>query len=157
MSIAELEPSTTLPPRDHTQLEALLHQLEGSVDTTTALTGPDGSSVALPPEIHTVLLTVARAMAQGRAITVAPHEQVLSTQQAADLLGVSRPTLVAICERGQLPYTQPGRHRRIRLSDVLDYQQSPPRSRRQVLDALTHEATELGIDDLPAPRHRIRG
>ena len=121
------------------------------------LEAPNGHRVALPPEIYSVLLDITKAMAEGRAITIAPHEQVLSTQQAADLLGVSRPTLVAILERGELAYTQPGRHRRVRLSDVLDYQQRQRHTRRRVLDALTREADELGISDTPAPRARVRG
>ncbi|UZJ27042.1 helix-turn-helix domain-containing protein (plasmid) [Rhodococcus antarcticus] len=156
MSIAELEPRTTLPPQDHTQVEALLAQLqEGS--TTAVLEAPSGHRVALPAEIYTVLLDVTKAMAEGRAITIAPHEQVLSTQQAADLLGISRPTLVAILERGEVPYTQPGRHRRVRLTDVLDYQQRQRHTRRAVLDNLTREADELGISDTPAPQRRVRG
>lgn len=156
MSIAELEPRTTLPPQDHTQLEALLAQLqEGAM--TAVLEAPSGHRVVLPAEIYTVLLDITKAMAEGRAITIAPHEQVLSTQQAADLLGVSRPTLVAILERGELPYTQPGRHRRVRLTDVLDYQHRQRHLRRAVLDSLTREADELGISDTPAPRRRVRG
>ncbi len=82
---------------------------------------------------------------------------MLSTQQAADLLGVSRPTFVAVLERGEVPYTQPGRHRRVRLTHVLDYQRHQQHSRRQALDSLTREAEELGIGDTPAPRRRIRG
>ena len=156
MSIAELEPRTTLPPQDHTQVEALLAQLQEGA-TTAVLEAPSGHRVALPAEIYTVLLDITKAMAEGRAITIAPHEQVLSTQQAADLLGISRPTLVAILDRGEIPYTQPGRHRRVRLTDVLDYQQRQRHTRRRVLDSLTREADELGISDTPAPRRRVLG
>ena len=156
MSIAELEPRTTLPPQDHTQVEALLAQLQEGA-TTAVLEAPSGHRVALPAEIYTVLLDITKAMAEGRAITIAPHEQVLSTQQAADLLGISRPTLVAILDRGEIPYTQPGRHRRVRLTDVLDYQQRQRHTRRWVLDSLTREADELGISDTPAPRRRVLG
>jgi excisionase family DNA binding protein len=157
MSIAELEPHTTLPPHDHTQVEALLAQLQEGATTTAVLEAPSGHRVVLPAEIYTVLLDITRAMAEGRAITIAPQAQVLSTQQAADLLGVSRPTLVAILERGEVPYTQPGRHRRVRLTDVLDYQQRQRHTRRAVLDTLTREADELGISDTPAPSRRVRG
>lgn len=153
----ELEPRTTLPPQDHTQLDALLRQLEAGAPTSAVLEAPDGQRVTLPAEIYAVLLNITQAMAEGRAITIAPHEQVLSTQQAADLLGVSRPTFVAVLERGDIPYTQPGRHRRVRLTDVLDYQGNRHHSRRQVLDSLTREAEELGIADTPVPHRRIRG
>lgn len=106
------------------------------------LEAPDGQRVALPVEIYTVLLNITKAMAEGRAVTIAPHEQVLSTQQAANLLGVSRSTFVAILERGEIPYTQPGR-RRVRLTDVLDYQGRQQHARGQALDSLTREAEEL--------------
>jgi excisionase family DNA binding protein len=156
MSIAELEPRTTLPPQDHAQVEALLAQLQEGA-TTAVLEAPSGHRVVLPTEIYTVLVNITKAMAEGRAITIAPQAQVLSTQQAADLLGISRPTLVAILERGEVPYTQPGRHRRVRLTDVLDYQQRQRHTRRRVLDTLTREADELGINDTPAPSRRVRG
>lgn len=75
-------------------------------------------------------------MSRGQAITVAPHDQTLTTQAAADLLGISRPTLVKLLERGEIPYTQPGRHRRLRLPDVLAYRYR------------THVAAERGLDEL---------
>jgi len=157
VSIAAFEPRTTLPPQDHAQPKALWLQLYAGGAATAVLVGPGGERVVLPPEIFAVLRDVTEAMVQGRAITVAPHEQVLSTQEAAELIGVSRPTFVAILERGELRYEQPGRHRRVRLADVLDYQQHQRHTRRRVLDNLSREADELGITDTPAPRQRIRG
>ena len=120
------------------------------------LGGASGERVELPPEIFAVLRDVTQAMADGRAITIAPHEQILNTQEAAELLGISRPTFVAILERGALRYEQPGRHRRVRLADVLDYQQRQPHAKRVVLDNRSQEADELGITDTPAPRQRVR-
>jgi excisionase family DNA binding protein len=65
-------------------------------------------------------------MAQGKAVTVAPHNLQLTTQEAADLLGISRPTLVRLLERGDIPLTKPNRHPRVQLIDVLAYQQRVP-------------------------------
>lgn len=62
------------------------------------------------------------ALAEGRAVTVAFHDATLTTQEAADVLGISRPTLVRLLEHGEIPYEQPGRHRRVQLQDVLDFQ-----------------------------------
>ncbi len=62
------------------------------------------------------------ALERGYAVTVVTHEATLTTQEAADVLGVSRPTLVRLLEQGRIPYDQPGRHRRLRLKDVLDFQ-----------------------------------
>jgi excisionase family DNA binding protein len=73
------------------------------------LVGPAGERIELPAEVFTVLREVVLAMAEGEAVTVAPHHQTLTTQEAADLLGVSRPTLVRLLEQGKIPYEQPGR------------------------------------------------
>jgi excisionase family DNA binding protein len=61
------------------------------------------------------------ALERGFAVTVVTHEATLTTQEAADVLGVSRPTLVRLLEQGHIPYDQPGRHRRLRLKDVLEF------------------------------------
>ncbi|NDR53295.1 MULTISPECIES: hypothetical protein [unclassified Actinomyces] len=73
----------TLPPED---LEAMLDlsRFLGQVAEPAALVGPDGKTVGLPAEVHRVLMDVVHAMSQGRAIMVAPVDQVLTTQEAAD-------------------------------------------------------------------------
>ncbi|MFN2495229.1 MAG: helix-turn-helix domain-containing protein [Pseudonocardiaceae bacterium] len=81
----------------------------------------------LPDELYEVLRDVVAALSQGPAITVAPQHTVLTTSQTADLLGASRPTLVRLLEAGKIPFDKPGRHRRIRLGDLLAYQQRPRR------------------------------
>jgi len=86
------------------------------------LCGSDGQLVALPPEVAEVLVTTLDAFAHGAAVTLTPHERTLTTQEAADLLGVSRPTVVRLLEHGAIPYDQPGSHRRIKLADVLEHQ-----------------------------------
>lgn len=112
---------TTLPPPD-TAVLADLAALLGRDDGPLTLVGSDGHGVLLPQPVRAVLIQATASFAAGRAVTVATQEQRLTTQQAADLLGVSRPTLVKILNRHEIPYERPGRqHRRIRLVDVLDY------------------------------------
>lgn len=92
-------------------------------------------------------------MSQGRAITVVLVDEVLTTQEAADCLGISRPTLVKLLESGRIPHERPavGRHRRVRLADVMTYQQQFAQGRSEALDAMTREAMNLGLyDDTPA-------
>ena len=112
---------TVLPSPDMAvmaELAAMLGRDHGPI----TLVGSDGHGVPLPEPVRTVLVQATVCLAAGKAVTVAPLEQRLTTQQAADLLGVSRPTLVKILNRHEIPYEQPGRqHRRIRLVDVLDY------------------------------------
>lgn len=119
------------------------------ISEPAALVGPDGQTVPLPLEAFRILTGVARAMREGKAITVAPVDQLLTTQEAADFLGISRPTLVKLLESGKIEYERPGagRHRRVRLQDVLTYQQEVRNTRRATLDSLTAEAAAAGLYD----------
>ncbi|MCI9889244.1 helix-turn-helix domain-containing protein [Micrococcales bacterium 31B] len=67
---------------------------------------------------------VADSLGHGDAVTLSRHEATVTTQEAADVLGISRPTLVRLLEQGAIPFSQPSRHRRILLADVLAYQAS---------------------------------
>ncbi|MQA63883.1 MAG: helix-turn-helix domain-containing protein [Actinophytocola sp.] len=89
------------------------------------------------------------ALAQGLAITIAPTHTVLTTSEAADLLGVSRPTLVRLLEAGEIPYEQPARHRKVRLDDVLAYKQRAQRARAAGLDEMVRAAEDAGMYELP--------
>ena len=127
-------------------LQALLSKLDGQVSLSNAL----GPAVALPDELRRVLAEVVDAMRRGQAISIVPSSQRLTTQEAADLLGVSRPTLVKLLESGAIPFESPGRHRRVRLTDLLTYRDLRRSRRRATLDELTQDASELGLDeDLP--------
>ncbi|MBG0815489.1 helix-turn-helix domain-containing protein [Planomonospora sp. ID82291] len=145
---------TVLPPSDPldqgrvAMLAALVeHSAEDAV-----LVGPGGEQVQLPHQVYEVLVQVVEAMAAGRAITIVPSAQRLTTQEAADLLGISRPTLVRLLEEGEIPFEQPGRHRRIRLEDVLDYQRRRRSERRELLNEMIRRTEDLGLyedEDLP--------
>lgn len=141
---------TVLPPADPAavdELAALARLVEGS--QSAELLGADGTRVPLPTPILEVLLDVVRAMRDGRAITVAPQALRLTTQQASELLGVSRPTLVKLLEVGEIPFEQPGRHRRIRLQDLLDYRERRRQERRAALAEMVRESEDLGLYDGP--------
>lgn len=75
-------------------------------------------------------------MARGDAVTLIPVHAELTTQQAADMLNVSRPTLVRLLEEGRLTYQKPGRHRRIRFEEVMRYKQESEKARSAGLDEL---------------------
>jgi excisionase family DNA binding protein len=140
---------TILPPAESlTGLVALLDRL--GAEPTTTLSGPNGEQLVLPPEVFEVLRDVVEAMAQGQAVTIAPVHQRLTTQEAADLLGVSRPTVVKLLESGEIPFEQPGRHRRIRLADVLAYRERASVERRAALDRMVEIADEADMYDKTA-------
>lgn len=86
-------------------------------------------------------------MCQGMATLFAPHGLLLTTQEAADFLGVSRPTLVKLLQDGAIPFEKPNRHRRVRLQDLIDFQHHRRSERRAVLNQLTEEAGELRLYD----------
>lgn len=151
MSSSTLE-HTILPPEE--SLDRLLALLSQDEAPSTTLTGPDGEELVLPPEVFEVLRDVVTAMSQGQAVTVAPVHQRLTTQEAADLLGVSRPTFVKLLEDGKIPYEQPGRHRRVLLSEVLAYRQRRSVRAREALDRMVEIADESGMYELAAtPKH----
>jgi excisionase family DNA binding protein len=90
---------TALPPQDGEGFQELLRLVGSRGRRPARLVGPDGTATELPAEVFEVLRQVIEVMAAGKAVTVAPHNLLLTTQEAADLLGVSRPTLVRLLER----------------------------------------------------------
>jgi excisionase family DNA binding protein len=147
---AVLEQHTVLPPADpSTALAKLDAVLSRAQPRHAELVGPDGIRVALPEEIYQVLHQVVAALSQGMAITVAPHTTLLTTQQAADMLGISRPTLVKYLEEGRIPFELRGRHRRVLLADLLSYQQNARTRRRAALDEMTRDAEADGLTNIP--------
>jgi excisionase family DNA binding protein len=101
--------------------------------------------VEVPAQVHRALLQVVAALQAGRAVTVAPQSLSLTTQQAADLLNVSRPTVVKLIDAGQLPGERTGHRRRVLLRDVLDYRE---RRRAAQYDALAATAVDVDEDDM---------
>ena len=154
MGIASTLERTILPPEE--PLDSLLALLTGAEAPTTTVTGPSGERLVLPPELFEVLRDVATAMAKGQAVTLAPVHQRLTTQEAADLLGISRPTLVKLLNSGEIPFEQPGRHRRVRLADVLAYRAERSVQARESLDRMVEIADESGMYERTATPRRTR-
>lgn len=103
-----------------------------------SLTGSNGEKddLVLPGHITQLLLDILSEMAKGNAINLVPLDQELSTQKAADILNVSRPYLVKLLEKGDIPFHKVGSHRRIKLEDVIAYKEQIDRKRKQSLDEL---------------------
>ncbi|HEY5882424.1 MAG TPA: helix-turn-helix domain-containing protein [Nakamurella sp.] len=110
------------------------------------MTLSDGTQVELPEQLGAVLRDAAAAMADGRAVSVTPIRTTLTTQQAADLLGVTRPTLVRLLESGAIPFTKPGRHRRVQLEDLVTFQVRQRDARRAALQEMTDDVNDQELD-----------
>lgn len=101
-----------------------------------ALVDSQGTARPIPDEIFRILDQVTNALAAGEGITVVPQGMAMTTQQAADFLGISRPTLVRLLEAGDIAFEKPGRHRRVRLEDLVAYQAKFRAERRGALREL---------------------
>jgi excisionase family DNA binding protein len=142
---AEAFDDVVMPPDDLGQVISLDRMLHGSSSAT--LRGAGGEEMLLPSEVYEVLLEVVTAMSKGQAISVVPKSQRLTTREAADFLGISRPTLVKLLEAGEIPFEQPSRHRRVLLSDVVAFKQRRRHARRATLAEMTRSAAEQGLYD----------
>jgi excisionase family DNA binding protein len=152
-SSREPEDDLVFPPEDLDQLLDLSRFMDQHTEPGLLL-GPDGEQVPLPAEVYRVLRHVVEVMRQGQATLVAPQGMLLTTQEAADFLGISRPTLVKLLEDDAIPFEKPNRHRRVRLQDLVDFQARRRRARRTALDQMTEEASDRGLYDDPPPDYR---
>jgi excisionase family DNA binding protein len=117
------------------------------LDGPAALIGPDGIRIDLPASIHEILMRVVERMQEGQPIAVLPLMEELSTQAAADLLGVSRQFFVRECEAHKLPFHYTGTHRRVLLKDLLDYKKRREQGRRESIVRIARQSEELGDYD----------
>lgn len=103
----------------------------------------EGEQIPLPKELYEILVRTVEALASGKAVTIHPNDPLVTTQQAAELLGVSRPTVVKLIEDGKLEATKVTRHRRIKLEDVLRYQERQTIEQLDFLANTTSDAPAL--------------
>jgi excisionase family DNA binding protein len=84
-------------------------------------------------------------MAAGRGVSVVPRNAELTTQQAADLLNVSRPFLIGLLKAGEIEFRTVGTHRRIKAASLIDYMRMDDQRRREAADELTRLGQEMGL------------
>jgi excisionase family DNA binding protein len=114
-------------------------------DLRVRLAEGDGPDIELPAAAVQLLVHLLTQMAQGNAVTLVPIRAELTTQQAAALLGVSRPFLIKELDAGKLPFRKVGTHRRVLVADLMRYKESMDAQRHAALDELTQESQHLRL------------
>jgi len=101
--------------------------------------------ITIPLKALKLLTTILTNMADGKSIALMPTDAEISTQQAAEILNVSRPHVIKLLEKGDIPYKKVGSHRRILLQDILEYEAKFKKKRKKQLNKLASEAQKLNL------------
>ena len=145
MTTSTFDP-VTIPASEQEQVQELhsLMEKEGKA----CLVGKGGEpALPLPDVVYSLLLRILEDMREGKAVSIVPVTQDLTTQEAANLLGVSRPFFVKLLEAGKLPYHMTGTHRRVYLKDLLSYRHQRDRERVEALDRMAQIEEDAGLYD----------
>ena len=126
------------------QLKKLIANAE---DNQLQFTTSKGDSISIPQSVIKVFRAVVNIMAQGKGVSLIPVADEVTTTQAAEILNISRPYLMQLIDRGEIPYYQVGTHKRIFLKDLLEYKQKRDARRKEGLQKLTEFSQELGLYD----------
>ena len=149
MTVASHELPPSLPTQQDAELARTSSRLlaacigQGSSARLRVIDG-DGE-IEVPVVALRMLVDILANMAEGNAISLVPIHAELTTQQAADFLGVSRPFLVGIVERGEIPHHKVGTHRRLYFRDLLEYRKQRMGQSQAALEALAGQAQKLGL------------
>jgi excisionase family DNA binding protein len=146
-------PSTTLrEPAAPTKAESQLASESGrrlaryaQRDLKLQIAGKRGEAITLPASAVRLLVGLLSEMAAGNAVTLLPVHAEMTTQQAAEALGVSRPFLVKLLDEGAIPSRKVGTHRRVLFSDLLSYRRKTDQQRLKALEELAAQAQELNM------------
>jgi excisionase family DNA binding protein len=118
--------------------------LDRAKTQSARLVSTDGQMMILPEPLYRVLAEAVHQLAAGNGVAILPYRQELTTQQAADLLNVSRPHVVGLLESGAIAFHKVGTHRRVYLKDLLKYKRRRDAGRRSLLQKMVDEAQEDG-------------
>jgi len=123
------------------------HQLgaQTSIQLQLLDEGEPAQSITVPTSALRLFVHLLTEMSRGNAVTLIPTHAELTTQQAADLLNVSRPYVVKLLDEGKIPSRTVGKYRRVRFDDLMTYKKKDDEVREKILDQLSAEAQELGM------------
>jgi len=107
--------------------------------------GNQALPLKVPDKAFSFLVDIIENMAEGKPYVIILSDELLTSQQAADILNISRPYLVKLLDAGEIPFTKAGTHRRLRLKDILAYKGKMKVKRRKILDNLAKESQNLNL------------
>ncbi|MEU6172865.1 helix-turn-helix domain-containing protein [Streptantibioticus parmotrematis] len=141
-----------LPPEKAATANQALQRVRDYLDShrdrtqvTVTVEGGGREPLVLPREVVELLAATLAHLGAGRAVSIVPSDAELTTQQAADMLNVSRPFLIGLLKAGEIEYRTVGTHRRVTAASVLDYKRRDDQRRRAAADELTHLGQETGL------------
>ena len=135
-----------LPTSDEIDSAAEASRTLAQAQTETgslAISGANGERVQLAPAIADLIVNVLGHVARGNMVTLVPTGAMLTTQQAADILNVSRPFLSKLLKEKEIPYVPVGSHRRVMFEDLMAYKAKRDRARKATLDELADLGQEF--------------
>jgi excisionase family DNA binding protein len=143
--VAPTEADMQLARDSARQLAPQLAKANGTTQLRVVEPDGDGETVTIPTAAFRLLVTILAQMASGNAVCLIQHHAELTTQEAAELLNVSRPYLVRLLDDGRIPFRRVGTHRRVLFKDVMTYKAEHRRARKAALDELSRLDQELGL------------
>ena len=144
-TVAPSEADARLALKSSRRLAAYKLGRRSSISIQLIDDGKAAESLVVPTSALRLFLHLLTEMSQGNAVTLIPTHAELTTQQAADLLNVSRPYIVKLLEDGKIPSRNVGKYRRVRFDDLMAFKQKDDVARLKILDQLSAEAQELGM------------
>jgi excisionase family DNA binding protein len=141
-------PEITATANEEHELREFARVLESH---QAALIGPGEDRISLPEPIYRVLVRALRFLERGEGVMIVPSTQEMTTQSAADMLGVSRQYVVQLLEEGKIPFHKVGTHRRVAMRDILEYRRKRDAARKRMLGEIAREAVEDGVYDIIPP------
>ena len=142
MTVLVVDPSSSSLDEATVSAARELQRLLASGEGPVRLVVPSGEPMPLPDSLDWVVREAIASAASGEPVAVYPVQRQLTTREAAHVLGMSRPTLIGLLERGEIPFQMTGTHRRVRLTDLLRYRETRAREAEEHLDAILAEAQE---------------
>jgi excisionase family DNA binding protein len=141
------KPDTIIPTEEDAKIATESSRILAAKSPTVRLRVQldDGQEIVLPKGVGRLLSHLLTEIAQGNAVTVFPIHAQLTTQEAAEVLNVSRPFVVKLLEDGKIKFHRVGTHRRINFLDLKAFKEETERSRQQTMAALANEAQELDM------------